>query len=519
MTLASWHRVINAGVFLPLVVLVITVCGSPPEPEPSTVVDPALVETILPEGPKEEVVRVDPESGGEPEPADAVSREAGAAGVDVYEEYLGAATPSIAERIYLADIVVRAVFVSEIGGLMTFRTVEFLKDSGPDTFTIRSGGVERDTRWDHREAVLFLSDTATVVSGDRQSVSDYDFVDTTVFDYTQSWVDEAVAYAGNLPAGYTIDSANPVWLPSEHDGGVSGQSGAAGDSAEFITESGQPRPTITLAELKAKIAWIGGGEGIEGYEECIRKSLGHIRYGRDWEEYHGEAPTIHEVPYEIDSGAAKGTEVTDWLGEETIGFAGYDRITTEGEHAEFFEGIVQDTDDIPINGFSSGVVTTRPLPAGTYPVLVRIHNHGYGACNFDVIYTGLNMNVTVTAPTGTVWEAPNAAGFDSGGGELEPAAFTANSPSTAITALRYESGQVLLETNPSSSLEDLYLYFIKEDGTFDTVLAVVDGTWDAESKLLFWDVPDAPWSDGDKLMLRLSSTAPPNGPPEDSSSR
>ena len=164
----------------------------------------------------------------------------------------------------------------------------------------------------------------------------------------------------------------------------------------------------------------------------------------------------------------------------------------------------------------------RPLPPGVYNFTFRSQGPQYQVCNFVPPFRRLHLRATVTAPEGTVWEAffePDTSGCDSEGVELAPNTFTVDGRTSTVTALKYENGKAVLETDPFNDLSGLHLHLIRQDGTIDMALAGDAATQDKANEKLTWDVPYAPWTDGDRLMLRLTSVALLNGPPEDSSSR
>ncbi len=495
-----WHRLTMLAMAVAALYL-LAACGSEPQPEESSL---QILEWTY-EGPTATAKPPNPESPT-PEPIAEVRVEVEASGI--YDDYFGAATASVEERIYLADVIVRATLVSEANGLLNFRTVEYLKGTGPATFTIAASS-GRNTQWDEREAILFLDGAVTASEG-RSQAPDYEFVDANTFDHIDPWGRKYVA-----ANGVTVDSNNPVWLPSTTVSTSEERSSSA--SGEFITgaEAGD-QGTVTLADLKAKIAWITGGEGIEGYDECIRDSLTHIRYGRDWEAYHGEAPSVYQVPSSVESGVADA-EITDWRGHRSV-TPGYSEVIVGGVDGALFVGRINDDDSEPANGYTMGIVSARPLPAGTYTVFAQIKSYVYVPCNFDLIYTGLEWLVNVTAPAGTVYEAffdSTATGFTSQGGELEPATFTANGRASTVEALKYENGEVILKLNPFNALAGQHLYFIELDGSFGLVLSASSATADSTAGTLTWSVAEQPWESGDQLMLRITAAAassPPDTP-------
>ena len=563
--LAKWTRAISTGALLPLAVLVIAVCSSPPQPERFAEMEPALTETVTPDqgpggepvteelegefldpepmasaeptatpAPEIESVPVDPwdvESSEPelelkgvqieaPEPVVQVEEEGPeveieTSGVHIYDEYLGAATPSVEERIYLAEVIVRATFISETKGLLNFRALEYLKGTGPTSFSLPAPG-DRDTQWDEREAILFLSGSASA-SGARSTDATFDFVDTTTFGYGDDeggrfqGYDNTNSYRGGLRAGVTVDSANPVWLASENTPGPDRSAGGG----DYITGSaGGEESTISLTDLKAKIAWVTGGDGIEGYESCVQQALYHLRDGRDWEAYHNEPEYTPVREVEIPSGSPKDTDLAGWRIEPIVGRQ-YRWSNIEGEDAQYFAGRVEDDDDDPSNGFTEDISLLRPLPAGEYTFRSYPNNPRYRTCSFKPVYSGGIWNITVTSPAGTVHEAffdpagATAVGFDSQGGELEPAAFTVGGTASTVEALKYENGEVVLRLDPFNALTGLHLLFIELDGSIGLSLAASSATVDATAGTLTWSVAEAPWEAGDQLMLRITSTAPP----------
>ena len=85
--------------------------------------------------------------------------------------------------------------------------------------------------------------------------------------------------------------------------------------------------------------------------------------------------------------------------------------------------------------------------------------------------------VHVTAPVEAVHEAffdpvaiGAAVGADGANGVLKPAAFTVGGASATITSLKWESGAVTMELNPSASLAGHAIDFIALDGSVTTAL-------------------------------------------------
>lgn len=437
----------------------------------------------------------------------------------ISDSHFGAAVASIEERIYLSDVIVRATLTSTANGRLSFTAQEYLKGSGPTSFTVSADTANRNARWDGSEAILFLSTPSASEGGaSGQSSAAFEFADTTTFDYGA--FNGAIEYTGQLRDGYTIDRANPVWLPAEDDdeGGASGASGTVSEYVEASESvSGNPLPKITLADLKARVAWVEGGEGVANYDACVRHGLEESRYYRDWEAYYGSAWSRSEAEeYEWISGEAAPkpiatTEPDTWHVHRD---AAYSRYSINGEDAALFGTYRLDDDEDPSNGYRIRPAALRPLPAGEYSIGIVGYYYLYSVCNYAVPdHAHDPVVISVTAPQGTAFEAlfdPNATGYSSGGGDLSPRAITANGTTSTISGLTYGDRKVVVTADQWGEVGNLEWTFIKVDGTVALNLLPADVTKDTENNTLSWSVDEAPWSDGDKLMIRVvQSNRPP----------
>ena len=113
------------------------------------------------------------------------------------------------------------------------------------------------------------------------------------------------------------------------------------------------------------------------------------------------------------------------------------------------------------NHVQHDVVTARPLPAGEYRFNIHVLQPDILICGgwSEFVKNTGGTYVTVTAPAGTVHEAffdpvaiGSAVGADGTNGVLKPAAFTVGGASATITSLKWESGAVTMDLNPSASL-------------------------------------------------------------------
>ena len=432
--------------------------------------------------------------------------------------HYGAATPSVEERIYDSDVIVRASLQPSGSGSLRFQAIEYLKGAGPADIVVLAATYGRDTAWDDREAVLFLglpeNQAASGASGTTKGVAAGEFVCTDAHGFNHP------TYEGRskLPTGYTIDTRNPVWLPTEAEASDGGAVGDGAGNPAFITESaavtaGSP-PTISLTDLRSKIAWVEGGEGVEGYHRCIGVSLNYQKYYRDWEAYYGRPWSPHQANAQVESGAVEGAVVHAYgLYHEP----GYHKVWLTGTDAGLFRAQIVDNDEVASNGFTPTLATARPLPGGVYRFLTHFHGYEYMPCNFTPENHRLEWIVTATTPESAVHEAffdpvsiGGTVGADSANGVLKPVSFSLTDGGSTATLSRivWESGRATVELNPFLSLADHHVDFIALDGSvslrldFDAAAETIDGT----KRTLDWNVCAQPWESGDLLMLRISSS-------------
>ena len=448
---------------------------------------------------------------------------------------------TLAERIAAADVVVRAEVDSVSQVVDSFRILsrgtyqpavyakalaytltvnEYLKGSGNnevvaiaidffERHSTREAAVAsttdylstRDTQWEDREGIFFLTNWRTDGSVASTRQADRYYLGSIrgpmgardrysiASEYSKQWLPATSAPAAaaaqtTTEKTYLLDVPRPAVTPP----GVAASSTA---------------PTITLTKMKAQVAKIAteiaAGDGSRAYSNCIVQKYAHERkydYRVGLWKYRDEPPT--RPRFSIDSGLAKGKQVNP----ENINSLSLTSGWLEGDDAALFE--VE-----PV-----GVVKTlRPLPAGEYFFLYLERYAFLEPCNAEIsdsqkAYSG--YYVDVTAPGNTVHEAffdpvtvGSAVKADSTNGTLSPSSYG----TTTIESISYESSTVKATFTPATSLTDLQggsLAFIEEDGTTLT-LAVGDAT--SSGGTLTWSVTTAPWANGDKLMLRITAPA------------
>ena len=523
-----------------VVLLLAVACGAStgvPAPSPAPESTPAPAASTAP----------GPAPTSTPVP-DRTSSDAGS--IEVQTDDYGKAVASIEERIYLADVVVKARLVSAGEDVLNFRSIEYLKGTGPTRFSVRAETEGRDTRWDNVDGILFL----TPLTGEAQ---DFDFTDTTNWSYLptdsiippERFTPEANTYTGNLPEGYTVGTRNPVWLPTTQ-GGSTPSSGTRSTSSQsskssdpVITTEYESRGlarTVTQSELEGLVRWTvgpnagGASDGtatrsatssgatnqavIDAYNFCTLRAMSKIRKLRDHEAVSG--PWVHaRWEDRIPSGDPQ-VKLIHWPRERSGNAPhtldpdnAYDKHLLYDGDAHLFASHNIDDDNTPRNGYTYELTPARPLPAGTYSFKYKYYPHYRWACEFDFPENFVYVDVTVTAPPGTVHEAffdpattTAGVGYLAGSatttGVLEPAGFSMRGRDIDITGLEWRNGQVVLSFDRTVQLSD-GLSFIETDGTAGLYLSQFDATEDLRARTVTWDVSEQPWESGDELMLRI----------------
>ena len=414
-----------------------------------------------------------------------------------------------------------------------FRVLEYLKGSGPDEIyaivdtedaarTLLGALQEtHDARWDGREAILFLfSDTEPMpnLSADRFLMGSihHDGWDTygIASIHHKPFVPAAQTSggAGTKGAASTEKSSDPIFLLD-----VPGSSSTGVISASTPLEA-DTSPTIRLSAMRTLITALeaeANAGGTDEYRSCVLEAYVAQQDVRNRIAAAGTA--VQRFEYTIESGLPAGADIyhdragfglpPDNLGKhwfegpdtDLVAFRATDIVTTT---AHFW---TWGTEPIEILEITRWIVTARPLPAGNYRCYYNVLWAGRSSCDkFSEIERNLSDNyLTVTAPERTVHEAffdPVAIGV------LKPAAFTVGGASATITSLKWESGTVTMELNPSASLADHATDFIDVNGTTTLSLSIDDATQGGGGALT-WSVANQPWQAGDLLMLRVAPAA------------
>ena len=336
--------------------------------------------------------------------------------------------PSVEQQIFRSTTIVRATLQSATAAVETlpsdpgvastyqavqelrFTVHEYLKGSGPTALLVVVRGGHgyltepeareyadyrvqaRVTTWDERQAVLFLEApaqpyTPAAASGGAAGTSETTspaVLQFTRFNYNQP------------PWAYSVDTLSRAWLPAQ-DTPAEG-----GTPTAFITDGAQsPSPTITLADLRARIAALAAelqaGAGVDGYAACIYSRFLRERYRRadPW------TPTL------IDAALASGISTGSEVYEQDYDYDGpqYHRYWLSGPDAALFQPVIVDDDGQASTGYRRTLTAARPLPAGEYDVFHNSQHYARFSCAFAPLDAYLAVTVTVTAPTGTMHEA------------------------------------------------------------------------------------------------------------------
>ena len=461
-------------------------------------------------------------------------------------------SPSIEEQVFRSDVIVRATLQSATAATETlpsnpgvaptylavqellFTVHEYLKGSGPTALLVVVRGSHgylteaearvyadyqvqaRVTTWDEQQAVLFLeaptppytpaADGAGAAgTSERTTAPAWEFV---LSNYDQSrWA-------------YSVLTLSRAWLPAQ-DTPAEGVTPTA-----FITDGTQaPPPTITLADLRARIAALAAELQAGQVRDCILSRILRERYRR------ADPWTPFQESATVASGSAAGTDVS--RAAYRYDDPQYSRYWLSSSDSGRFHPLVIDDDGVPSTGYDHVLATTRPLPAGTYRVHYNWQHPSEIPCGFAPEDSYRDWTVTVTAPAGTVHEAffdpaalgSGSVGRDAAQGVLAPAAVGVAGDAAAATAsgaasgsaatlrrLTWDAGQLRLDV-AGTTLAGQRLELIRLDGTVGLTLwgDAATRTATAGGHELRWPVCTQPWQPGERLMLRIR--AAPAGTP------
>ena len=381
------------------------------------------------------------------------------------DPFLG--TVSKEELILASDTIVRASLLSATSTAATstepdwpgwkavlefrFQVHEYLKGTGPDkitaivteSFTYNSEAeaqdlapallAAHDSRWDNRQAILFLSAETDDINGFSSGRLWLGYLDLPI------WADS------DPDDRYSLRSyRRKLWLPaaSEPSSAARGQRASndnilfmldvpeAGASTRSTRSSAGTAPTISLADMRSLVTTLeaeASAGGTAQHRQCVELFYEEERWGRFMTKK-GWLPDVYESS--IESGQSAGTliitqpefysdrlaELPDPITEESLllpwiaVFEGRDPAIVDYRvhdfETYFNEGDEQDADYWEIY-FSMSFETTRPLPAGEYQFFFIRDAPNPPACTKVSTYyrEGNDYRLTVTPPERTLHEA------------------------------------------------------------------------------------------------------------------
>ena len=526
------------------------------------------------------------------------------------------------ELVYLSSVVARVRFLSASAGVRNypsedgrspapvlvfrFRVVEYLKGSGGEELTVRvlaaspqGGGsdyiispsgdsvirlsptptpnanealrmaqsklAERDTRWDDREAIVFLRPSpVSTESGVYEFTYRADWSPglhnyAITSDYSNSYVPNrawlpGVAPAGNAPTGDATRDAAPASSSSSEPRYFTGAPAAqpvqpGGVATNFATPTSQSAtlsattpasqsetlstatpaspsappsaispstPSISLSDVKALVAanadMVAKAKTVPGYEDCLKAKF---EFDGIYKRY---PPEMDFIERRIPSGQPAGHRLwpTPQGGDPGIY---YDKWWFAGPDSDLFAiRITNDPDNNPATGYATEEVALRPVPEGKYNVYANDQPSTWVPCGYnpEVSLNRREVTIIATAPDGVVHEAffdpvnmkGGAVGADASNGVLAPPDFTFNGANVSLDSIRWESQAVEMRLSPHTRLGNHHADFIAPDGSVALRLDFDDAseTGAGANRALRWKVCVQPWSDGDLLMLRVSES-------------
>ena len=373
-----------------------------------------------------------------------------------------------------------------------------------------------DTRWDDRDAIVFLNRFEELFPSSGQSHR-YLLGRMTAYD-DGGWEWES----GDM---YSVASEHDKrWLPAALP--PQSTASAQGDKQAFLLDAPQGSaagtsaaasdPTITLGALKTKIAELEAeitqGGGSDEYRLCVRQ-----RY--EWERNLAYGPREYfRLDAAVAAGLASDTLVHDFelvmpRFERKLVTKQISQFWLEGQDEELFNVVVYNVKGTNDYSYDLKITTARPLPGGQYKFFFEHRPHRFIICDAypDGAKNKREWFIAVTAPAGTLHEAffdpvtvGSAIAADATNGILKPTAFTdGNNASATLQRIAWESGTVKLKLSPHTGLANHVVDFIVLDGKVSLSLDADEATVDAANNTLSWPVSHQPWKDGDKLMLRI----------------
>ena len=367
---------------------------------------------------------------------------------------------------------------------------------------------DRDTRWDRREAVVFMAKTSMLPS---------------TLNEANRYLMGATHYIGG--DAYTVASKSyRSWLPDADPSPTGGAKRQSSEQSFLLADPDATSPTrkfagpvvvgdtITLTALKSLIgtiaAEIAAGDGSDAYRQCV---LTKYRLSRAAQE--GRLQQDNHV-VSMPSGAPSGYVLHSYGYGWGTPPDNYGRHWTSGADQDLFsvnasnprtntpDSILYDIDTVALRPLTAGAYrfTTHELP-GTRMLCELISDAER--------LKGDDFTVKVVPPDGTALEAlfdPAAVQDSVTAASTSRLYIGSGSPvSTAIGAIRWAVGRLSLNLAPARSFAGLHLDFIAQDGTLALTVAV---TTPPRLATRSHGRSRSCWGAGDKMMVRLYQVEP-----------
>ena len=351
----------------------------------------------------------------------------------------------------------------------------------------------RDTRWDDREAIVFLRPP--------QALEYHSHLSQQMDHY---WLGEVSKWLKSTRQVTVASGEGRAWLPKATTSttGTGGRSRSVSKEQHFLLEdpaiSGgsvgassvsssreSTTSSISLTALKAKITSLeteaAASSDAQAYRECIAVTHRANRLA--------SGTTYEALLSTMESGLAAGSTVYTYRDAVRIHLRRFGSTEPADFGQVWYEGRDSHLLTYEYPGYLNVV---RPLPAGEYRAFLLSRDARMVICDgyADALKEKYEHIITVEAPDDTLAEAlfdPVADG-------------DAVSATTTIGTIKWETDSVEAVLTVSGTANHV-LDFIELDGSVSLSLAIDDAT-DTDGTLS-WPVATQPWENGDQLMLRV----------------
>ena len=258
-----------------------------------------------------------------------------------------------------------------------------------------------------------------------------------------------------------------------------------------------------------------------GYKDCLaamyareRENQGAIAAGgsliRYWRPHHVPPPRRERIVFSgLPAKKVVVGKVWSYFGRHPLENT-RDRVWLTGADAHLFR---LGTDKAE-HGVSYQITAVRSLPRGIYRFQLRRQEARFQPCDYYDSLAAIDYVVEAMAPPGVVSEAffnpvrdGSRLGVDLRHGPSEKDIVSTGEETELIESVQWEDGEVWIAVNSQETIEYKLIEFVRSDGAVSLVLdARAAGVRDSTSGVeLTWQLPAAPWKEGEELMVRVRS--------------